>query len=112
MKSVIFALLVVGFSGWVECAKPNIIFLLTDDQDQALGGLTPMKKLKSLVIDKGTLFTNAFVTTPICCPSRSGILTGKYIHNHGARNNSADGNCAGQDWLDNNEKKTMATSLK
>jgi len=92
--------------------RPNIIFLLTDDQDMALGGLTPMKKLKSMVIDKGTLFTNAFVTTPICCPSRSSILTGKYIHNHGAKNNSAAGNCAGADWVNNNEKHTVATSLK
>lgn len=91
---------------------PNIIFLLTDDQDMALGGLTPMKKLQSMVIEKGTLFTNAFVTTPICCPSRSSILTGKYIHNHGAKNNSAAGNCAGEDWVNQNEKSTMATSLK
>ena len=36
----------------------------------------------------------------------------QYIHNHGARNNSVTGNCAGQDWVDTNEKKTMATSLK
>lgn len=92
--------------------KNNILFVLTDDQDMVLGGLTPMKKLKKLVTDKGTIFPNAFVTTPICCPSRSSILTGKYIHNHGAHNNSAIGNCAGADWLANNEKKTMATSLK
>ena len=58
-----------------------------------------MPKLKELVIDEGMLFTNAFVTTPICCPSRSSILTGKYIHNHGAHNNSVEGNCAGTDWL-------------
>jgi N-acetylglucosamine-6-sulfatase len=95
-----------------ELPKPNILFVLTDDQDMALGGLTPMVKLKKLVIDEGTLFKNAFVTTPICCPSRSSILTGKYIHNHGAHNNSVEGNCAGVDWLANNEKRTMATHLK
>lgn len=93
-------------------AKNNILFVLTDDQDMVLGGLTPMRKLKSLVTDKGTIFSNAFVTTPICCPSRSSILTGLYIHNHGAHNNSAQGNCAGMDWLANNERRTMATALK
>lgn len=117
-----------------------LFYFLLDDQDMALGGLSPMTQLKELVIDEGTLFVNAFVTTPICCPSRcvtffamtwhlfdglpihllliyvvvfsrSSILTGKYVHNHGAHNNSVNGNCAGQDWVDNNEKSTVATSL-
>ena len=93
-------------------SRHSIIFILTDDQDMALGGLTPMTNLKELVIDQGTLFTNAFVSTPICCPSRSSILTGKYVHNHGARNNSLQGNCAGADWVANNEKATIATALQ
>jgi N-acetylglucosamine-6-sulfatase len=92
--------------------RKNIVFVLTDDQDMILGGLTPMTKLKKLVIDKGILFKNAFVTTPICCPSRSSILTGKYIHNHGAHNNTIAGNCAGADWVAKNEVNTTAAYLK
>lgn len=91
---------------------PNIVFVLTDDQDEILGGRIPMIKTKAVLFDKGTVFENAFVATPICCPSRSSILSGRYVHNHGAVNNSLEGNCAGQEWVDNHEKKTIAVALK
>lgn len=87
----------------VRCAEPsvkpsNIILILADDQDVYLGGMTPMKKTKALIGDKGATFVNAFTVTPLCCPSRSSILTGRYPHNHEVRNNSLSGNCSSQLW--------------
>ena len=46
------------------------VFILTDDQDVKLNSLDVQPKVKSLLIDEGTFFKNAFVTTPVCCPSR------------------------------------------
>uniref|UniRef100_UPI000EF4AE0E N-acetylglucosamine-6-sulfatase-like n=1 Tax=Ciona intestinalis TaxID=7719 RepID=UPI000EF4AE0E len=56
---------------------PNIVFILTDDQDTLLGGMDPLVKVKKLLQDEGTTFTNMFTSTPLCCPSRASILTGK-----------------------------------
>ena len=63
--------------------KPNVIFIVTDDQ-RAEGTLIPeaMPQTMAELQDKGTTFSNAYVTTPLCCPSRSSILTGRYAHNH------------------------------
>uniref|UniRef100_A0A3Q1ID76 N-acetylglucosamine-6-sulfatase n=1 Tax=Anabas testudineus TaxID=64144 RepID=A0A3Q1ID76_ANATE len=82
-----------------HCAKPsNIVLIVADDQDVQLGGMTPMKKTKALIGDAGATFVNAFTVTPLCCPSRSSILTGWYPHNHGVRNNSLPGNCSSPLW--------------
>ncbi|KAH8050726.1 sulfuric ester hydrolase [Aureococcus anophagefferens] len=42
-----------------------------------------MPQTQKLLVDEGALLTNAFVNTPICCPSRTEFLTGRMYHNLG-----------------------------
>jgi N-acetylglucosamine-6-sulfatase len=67
--------------------KPNIVLITTDDQ--TLSSYTPsvMPNTTRLLANKGTTFTDAIVTTPLCCPSRASIITGQYAHNHGITSN-------------------------
>lgn len=65
----------------VVAAKPNILFVLTDDQDIELGGLTPMAKTRELVGEQGAVAEAFYVATPICCPSRTEFLSGRLYHN-------------------------------
>ena len=65
--------------------QPNIILILTDDL--ADDDLSYMPNLRSLLIEQGTTFENAFVTDSLCCPSRATILRGQYAHNHGILEN-------------------------
>ena len=56
------------------------------DQDLLLGSMSedgPMQKTINLLVKNGTWFNNAFAGTPICCPSRAEIQTGRYMHNIG-----------------------------
>ena len=66
--------------------KPNIIFILTDDQRAEAMGYAGNKIIKTPEMDKlasqGIYFKNAFVTTPICAASRASILTGLYERTH------------------------------
>ncbi|KAJ3066138.1 hypothetical protein HDU98_010542 [Podochytrium sp. JEL0797] len=62
-------------------AKPNIIFLLTDDQDARMNSLDFMPNLQKYLVDEGTKFEKHFVTTALCCPSRVSILKGQFAHN-------------------------------
>ena len=53
-----------------------------------VGGATPLPKTKRLLVDEGATFTNAFIHVPICNPSRSTTLTGRYFHNLRTTNTS------------------------
>src|SRR5215210_2215487 len=61
-------------------SRPNILFVLTDDLDYA--SAQKMPQITSLVAQEGLSFEEAFVSHPVCCPSRATILTGLYDHNH------------------------------
>jgi arylsulfatase A-like enzyme len=59
-------------------SQPNIILILTDDQDAA--SLDYMPQVQALLADQGTTFTNFLISMPLCCPSRATILRGEYGH--------------------------------
>ncbi|MGK6352565.1 sulfatase family protein [Parapedobacter sp. DT-150] len=67
--------------------RPNIIFLLTDDQRaDALGAMgNPIIHTPHLdtMAHEGYLFRNAYVTTSICAVSRASLLSGQYMARHG-----------------------------
>jgi N-acetylglucosamine-6-sulfatase len=62
---------------------PNVVLVLADDLDARLleERLADYPNLQELAA-AGTTFENAFVTDPLCCPSRATILRGQYAHNH------------------------------
>ncbi|MCL7762553.1 sulfatase-like hydrolase/transferase [Polaribacter sp. Z014] len=72
--------------------KPNIVFVLTDDQSYGLMGCTGNEFVQTPNIDKladeGVMFTNAHITSAICTPSRICILLGQYERKHGVNFNS------------------------
>jgi arylsulfatase A-like enzyme len=64
---------------------PNIIVIQTDDLEAH--GIERMPKLDSLLTRQGVRFANAFVTTPLCGPSRGSLFSGQYAHSHGMLSN-------------------------
>lgn len=67
--------------------RPNVIFLLTDDQRWDALGCAGNPIIQTPHIDAmaadGVRFTNAFVTTSICATSRASIFSGQYARRHG-----------------------------
>jgi N-acetylglucosamine-6-sulfatase len=68
--------------------RPNIILVVTDDQPASAFNSRTMPKTVRHLVRPGTSFTEAVVTTPLCCPSRATILTGQYGHNTGVLANT------------------------
>ena len=91
-------------------AKPNIIFVMADDLDVFLGSPEVMTKTKKILREQGVTFKNAFTSSPLCCPSRSSILTGRYTHNHHVNSNNK--NCSGPEWINKEEKETMGVFMQ
>ncbi len=61
-------------------SRPNVIVIMTDDQDQA--SVNVMRTVQGKLAARGVTFANSYVTTPECCPSRASFETGQYAHNH------------------------------
>ncbi|MEN8784746.1 MAG: sulfatase [Akkermansiaceae bacterium] len=80
----------VGFAA----ERPNVVFILTDDQRSDALGCMGHPHLETPHIDRlakeGILFKNHFCTTSLCSPSRASILGGLYAHSHGVVNNFTD----------------------
>ena len=68
-----------------EPERPNVLLVVTDDM--RVDGLQAMPSTVQWLMDGGRTYTNAFATTPLCCPSRASIFTGLYAHNHGVLKN-------------------------
>jgi hypothetical protein len=72
--------------------RPNIIFVMTDDQRRDAVSLYGNTILKTPNMDRigkeGVRFDRAFVTNSLCAPSRASYFTGLYSHAHGVTTNA------------------------
>jgi len=77
--------------------KPNIVFILVDDQRNTSLGCAGHPQIKTPVIDslaaRGVRFENAFVQTPICMASRANLFTGLTTTTHGYHGNPSTPVC-------------------
>lgn len=79
--AVLVAVAALPAQAQAQAPRPNILVIVTDDQPR--GTLEVMPATRRLFVRQGRVYPNAYVTTPLCCPSRASILTGRYAHNHG-----------------------------
>jgi N-acetylglucosamine-6-sulfatase len=69
----------------VPGAKPNIIVLLTDDQESR--SMRVMKIAAKKLKRNGVTLKHYYDNFPLCCPARTTLFTGQYAHNHGVLSN-------------------------
>lgn len=71
----------------LDQSKPNIILITVDDLGMADVSLYDEGDIHTPNIDKlgeqGVVFENAYVTSPVCAPSRAALITGRYQHRFG-----------------------------
>lgn len=90
--------------------RPNIILVLTDDQ--RFDTLPFMPHVTHDLVERGESFTQAFVSNPLCCPSRASILTGNYSHTTHVYTNSVANGAWHTFHREGAELSTMATWLR
>jgi len=78
--------------------RPNVVFILSDDQGPWAAGCCGNPEIRTPSIDRiaaaGTFYRNFFVATPVCSPSRATFLTGRIPSQHGIHEWISKGNCA------------------
>ncbi len=95
-------------------ARPNFVFILMDDLrwDELRCMGHPFVETPNIdrIAAEGTKFRNAFVTTPLCSPSRASFLTGMYAHAHGITDNTD--RSAGSKMLDTFPRRLQASGYE
>ena len=71
---------------------PNLVFIWTDQQSVDTLGAYGNEQIDTPALDAlaatGTIFDRAYCTSPVCGPSRSSVMTGKYPHTTGVTGNN------------------------
>lgn len=75
------ALLALLASQWAAASKPNVVLIMTDDQDKHLDSMSYMPNVTNLIGNNGVTFDKHYCTVAWCCPSRVNLLTGRMAHN-------------------------------
>lgn len=68
-------------TGTEAAGRPNVVVILTDDQDAQMDSLSYMAGVKSHLMDHGTTYNHHYCTVSLCCPSRVTMWSGKHAHN-------------------------------
>ena len=89
--------------------RPNILFVLSDDLDQA--ELRYLPRTRHLVADHGVTFDRYYVSNSLCCPSRVTTLRGQYAHNTGVWSNGGSNGGFELAYTEGIERDTIATRL-
>ncbi len=75
----------VGVLSAQQNSRPNFLVIITDDQRYDTMDYMPLTTAR--IFEQGAAFEQAYITTPVCCPSRASIFTGMYARHHGVRVN-------------------------
>ena len=77
-------------------SKPNVVFILTDDQGPWAAGCCGNDEVRTPNIDRlasaGMRFENFFCTSPVCSPARASLMTGRIPSAHGVHDWIREGN--------------------
>lgn len=100
--------------------KPNIIFILTDQQSASMMSCAGNQWLKTPAMDyiaqKGVRFTRAYTTNPVCSPSRVSMVTGRFAStfndDKGMQVRENEGSMKVQGISDEVKQTTIASYLK
>jgi N-acetylglucosamine-6-sulfatase len=98
-----------GTTTQAKGAKPNVLFILTDDM--RLDDLQFMPNVRALIGDEGMTFDSEFDNVTLCCPARTSILRGQYSHNTDVLTNDAGNGGFETAHAKNDEAVTIATAM-